>query len=696
MLGKPPQSDRPHANGNLAFMQVSSSAKVIHSRRTPLQARQGHVDCRSNSVDPELPRNNQRKTASRTFSESRASPHHAHTVVLKDYIKNTRKCSKPLPPIMINLRREKSSSRMKGPLMKSISCFENQEKPVTLPRDVFAPGLGSFSKKKASSFCVKNTSALPCSLHGGVLCRDITRKNVELATGSRKTGQENSLQKQDTADEKGNVKEDLHLPKLAFVEDTFRDDSLTPESLYINAVENRDSDDEESRTLITPTPLQSPEHPEHDGSGQGVCLKYKEVRASFGQKSQHFIQESSKTEVKLRHKISIVSIGADENFPDCDNRKDIKRKKSNRTENIPASSKKGPSIHQNVSTSRLDETRPKASGCKDRKGHKICAVQRDGVLPALKSERSSRKVEHPSKEQHSNGERLDDIETLRRTLEKATLSNIKVIQHCGKSLANEDPIVSDKLNANHGKAPLQVGTVDSFRLPDLRSDEELELEEQQSPQSQGSSCEGLEMVTTWDVKSQDHSRPLSTTSSCSLNIDNDDLGSLPGSPHAPRRVIRRSSSIDSSFSRPGSELLEVPLTISTAKDRLPGPESPTDSPVSSPTGIIVLDDAHCDLQHQVVHHVSGPVDVPATPCCSPVQERRAEQPECASDRAPAINAMPQVSLTTDAGDDFAVWFGRRGSIFIGEKEEDGENHVTRTTTNELGQVSLAVPRAPPV
>ena len=54
----------------------------------------------------------------------------------------------------------------------------------------------------------------------------------------------------------------------------------------------------------------------------------------------------------------------------------------------------------------------------------------------------------------------------------------------------------------------------------------------------------------------------------------------------------------------------------------------------------------------------------------------------------------QVSLTTDDGDDFAVWFGRRGSIFIEEKGTEQSAPQQRTTTNELGQVSLAVPMYP--
>ena len=58
---------------------------------------------------------------------------------------------------------------------------------------------------------------------------------------------------------------------------------------------------------------------------------------------------------------------------------------------------------------------------------------------------------------------------------------------------------------------------------------------------------------------------------------------------------------------------------------------------------------------------------------------------------PLVQA-PQVSLTTDDGDDFDVWFGRRGSIFI---EERGGTTLRQTflaqqtTRNAKGQVSLA-------
>ena len=61
---------------------------------------------------------------------------------------------------------------------------------------------------------------------------------------------------------------------------------------------------------------------------------------------------------------------------------------------------------------------------------------------------------------------------------------------------------------------------------------------------------------------------------------------------------------------------------------------------------------------------------------------------------PLVQA-PQVSLTTDDGDDFDVWFGRRGSIFI---EERGGTTLRQTflaqqtTRNAKGQVSLAVPK----
>ena len=55
---------------------------------------------------------------------------------------------------------------------------------------------------------------------------------------------------------------------------------------------------------------------------------------------------------------------------------------------------------------------------------------------------------------------------------------------------------------------------------------------------------------------------------------------------------------------------------------------------------------------------------------------------------------PVVSLTTDDGGDYAVWFGRRGSIFIEEKEQAPLPPQLQTTTDESGQVSLAVPTLP--
>ena len=117
----------------------------------------------------------------------------------------------------------------------------------------------------------------------------------------------------------------------------------------------------------------------------------------------------------------------------------------------------------------------------------------------------------------------------------------------------------------------------------------------------------------------DFSRSQSSTSSSPIA---DELTSLPGSPFYRQVLRRRSSSIDSSFSRPGSDFLEVPLLLAQPKDRSPSSaqftdESLGDSPAMSP--IFVTDDGHSsDLQHQVVHRLSDDVQLPAfTPCPSP-------------------------------------------------------------------------------
>jgi len=61
---------------------------------------------------------------------------------------------------------------------------------------------------------------------------------------------------------------------------------------------------------------------------------------------------------------------------------------------------------------------------------------------------------------------------------------------------------------------------------------------------------------------------------------------------------------------------------------------------------------------------------------------------------PQLVQAPQVSLTTDDGDDFDVWFGRRGSIFIEERGATQRQNflAQQITKNAKGQVSLAVPK----
>lgn len=191
----------------------------------------------------------------------------------------------------------------------------------------------------------------------------------------------------------------------------------------------------------------------------------------------------------------------------------------------------------------------------------------------------------------------------------------------------------------------------------------------------------------------------------------DELTSLPGSPFYRQVLQRRSSSIDSSFSRPGSDFLEVPLLVIQAKDRSPGvcllDETLTESPpVNSP---INEDPLHGgDLQQQIVHRLGDSVQLPpVTPCQSPEEGVASGQSQGRLEPGGGITwkptmevsgAAPQVSLTTEDGDDFAVWFGRRGSIFIEEKGAPPRGpqqqlSLLSTTINELGQVSLAVPKS---
>jgi len=108
---------------------------------------------------------------------------------------------------------------------------------------------------------------------------------------------------------------------------------------------------------------------------------------------------------------------------------------------------------------------------------------------------------------------------------------------------------------------------------------------------------------------------------------------------------------------------------------------------------------------QVVHRLSDTVQLPpVTPCQSPEHttdqggnnQETTQGQRCTGIAidVPLVQA-PQVSLTTDDGDDFDVWFGRRGSIFI---EERGATQrpttflAQQTTRNAKGQVSLAVPK----
>jgi len=106
---------------------------------------------------------------------------------------------------------------------------------------------------------------------------------------------------------------------------------------------------------------------------------------------------------------------------------------------------------------------------------------------------------------------------------------------------------------------------------------------------------------------------------------------------------------------------------------------------------------------QVVHRLSDTVQLPpVTPCQSPEHTAQTGADEETTQRCgvaihvppPPLVQAPQVSLTTDDGDDFDVWFGRRGSIFI---EERGATQrqlflAQHTTRNAKGQVSLAVPK----
>jgi len=91
---------------------------------------------------------------------------------------------------------------------------------------------------------------------------------------------------------------------------------------------------------------------------------------------------------------------------------------------------------------------------------------------------------------------------------------------------------------------------------------------------------------------------------------------------------------------------------------------------------------------------------PVTPCQSPVDKADQGADQQTTQRCggvaidvPLVQA-PQVSLTTDDGDDFDVWFGRRGSIFIEERGATQRQMflAQQTTRNAKGQVSLAVPK----
>lgn len=220
------------------------------------------------------------------------------------------------------------------------------------------------------------------------------------------------------------------------------------------------------------------------------------------------------------------------------------------------------------------------------------------------------------------------------------------------------------------------------------------------------------------------------TSPCSSPIAAaaaDELSSLPEGPFYRQNLQRRSSSIDSSFSRPGSDFLEVPLFMIQARDRSPSicvqddPAAAAAAESSSPGNSPVGDDAfHCgggggDLQYQVVHRINDLVRLPpVTPCQSPVETTEGgggggggqkgmtsstHSEQVGRGGGMEVAAAPQVSLTTEDGDDFAVWFGRRGSIFIEEKGGGGgvtpatTRHAASVTRNEHGQVSLAVPKS---
>ena len=78
----------------------------------------------------------------------------------------------------------------------------------------------------------------------------------------------------------------------------------------------------------------------------------------------------------------------------------------------------------------------------------------------------------------------------------------------------------------------------------------------------------------------------------------------------------------------------------------------------------------CCVVLQVVHRLSDTVQLPpVTPYQSPDHTAETGNDQETTQRCgvaidvPLVQA-PQVSLTTDDGDDFDVWFGRRGSIFI--------------------------------
>ena len=243
----------------------------------------------------------------------------------------------------------------------------------------------------------------------------------------------------------------------------------------------------------------------------------------------------------------------------------------------------------------------------------------------------------------------------------------------------------------------------------------------------------------WDSKSSTpallepaefDSRPHSCTSSLadtSLMLENDDIASLLGSPFPGSKsqgghpgLRRRSSSIDSAISRPGSDFLEVPQAIVAAASRDKVPcmlDSPGESPIASPVPSDTPRYSE-DLQHQVVHRISSDMMVPdlqyynrqqqsgnpnssATTSSHQQMAPSSDSPDLVAHNVPMTastsatvspTAPPAVSLTTDDGDDFAVWFGRRGSIFIEERGQPQPPPPLQTTTDESGQVSLAVPR----